>query len=76
MNSCLDHLEQSPKLRAKVFRELGQKTTEFNEEKGHHGTVAGRMTRQKLVWRRKEQEQDRQENLDKLIKDAAKVSAL
>ena len=38
--------------------------------------MAGRLTRQKLVFRRKEREQDRAENLEKLIKDTAKVSAL
>ena len=65
-----------PGLRAKVFKDVGQMATKYNEEKGFEGILAGRQTRLALAQRRKERELVEKRNLDKLIEDTAEVSAL
>ena len=76
MQQCLEHMERMPGLRAKVFNQLGQMTTHWNEQKGQEGVQAGQETRYKLAMKRKEREEAQKRNLEKLIEDTAGVSAL
>ena len=76
MKNCLDHLEKMPSLRAKVFKDVGQMATKYNEQKGHEGIINGHNTRIALAQKRKERELAQKRNLDKLIEDTAEVSAL
>lgn len=76
MRNCLNHMEKLPGLRAKVFNQLGQVASMFNEQKGEEGVLAGANTRHHLALQRKEREQAQQQNLDKLIKETSEVSAL
>ena len=76
MTSVLGHLEKMPGLRAKVFNQLGQVATVYNEQRGHEGIMAGQDTRNQLARKRREREQAQKQNLDKLIEDTAEVSAL
>lgn len=76
VKTCLEQLEKMPGLRAKVFKDVGQMATKYNEEKGYEGIIAGQQTRVALAHRRKEREMAQKRNLDKLIEDTAEVSAL
>ena len=76
MKTVLDQLERMPGLRAKVFKDVGQMATKFNEQKGMEGIIAGQQTRIALAQKRKERELAQKRNLDKLIEDTAEVSAL
>ena len=76
MKNCLDQMEKIPSLRSKVFTQLGTLTSQWNEQKGQEGIIAGQNTRIQLAKKRKEREQAQKRNLDKLIEDTAEVSAL
>ena len=69
-------MEKIPSLRSKVFTQLGTLTSQWNEQKGQEGIIAGQNTRVQLAKKRKEREQAQKRNLDKLIEDTAEVSAL
>lgn len=41
MRNCLEQMDKIPSLRAKVFNQLGQAASVYNEEKGQEGIMAG-----------------------------------
>ncbi len=45
MQNCLNHMENLPGLRAKVFNQIGQMATVYDNEKGADGILAGQATR-------------------------------
>ena len=45
MQSCLQQIDKMPGFRAKVFNQLGQMATNYNEQKGELCVLAGYETR-------------------------------
>ena len=76
MRYCLKNLEQMPKLRQKVFEQLGQANQQWADQKGQEGMIAGLVTRKRLVERRKEMEAAETQKLDKMIEMTVKESAI
>lgn len=59
-----------------MFERLGKVAQGWSEQKGVEGIIAGEKTRRNLARRRKEQKIEAEKNLEKMIEDTARTSAL
>ena len=76
MNNVMKQIDKSPRLRAKVFDQVGSIAEMWHEQSAQMGEYAGKQTRRNLAMRRKEIDKAQEENLEDLIKNTAEVSAL